>query len=118
MLSILCIGCRMRAQQLAISSDGSLPAAFGPQPWAQQAMGLATGAIFVQLCMTVIVPILTGTEKPELDVDGNVKMPAGGSQYMAMAVELIRYANLIGMYHRRQCRVRWCCHDDARDLST
>merc|ERR1719258_426133 len=88
----------MRSQQLAIDADGNLPPGFGPQPWAQTAMKCATGAVFIRLVMTIIVPLLTGVDKPELDVDGNVKMPANGSKYVAVVVELVRYMNLIFMY--------------------
>lgn len=98
MLAVLCMGCRMRAQQLATAEDGSIPEAAGPQLWAQQCMQLATGAVFIQLVMTMVVPILTRSGKPECDADGNVKMPSGSNKFLAMFVELIRYATLICMY--------------------
>jgi hypothetical protein len=98
MLSVLCIGTRMRSMQLALDTNKHVPPTAGPQLWAQQAMFASTYAVFIQLVMSILVPILTGTEKPELDADGNVKMPSGGSTYLAMLVELIRYASLIALY--------------------
>jgi len=77
MLSCLFMGARMRSLQLAKDTDGTIPSTAGPQPWVQTAMFCSTGAVVVQLAMTRPVPILTGQEKPELDEDGNVKMPEG-----------------------------------------
>jgi hypothetical protein len=88
----------MRSLQLALDTNKQVPPTAGPQLWAQQAMFASTYAVFVQLMMSILVPILTGTEKPELDDDGNVKMPSGGSKYLAMLVEVIRYGSLISLY--------------------
>merc|ERR1719482_1449264 len=72
MLAILFIGTRMRALQLTRARTGrSLPDA-GPQPWVQDAMFLATWSLLVQLIMTILVPICTGTAKPEMDHSGKV----------------------------------------------
>jgi hypothetical protein len=98
MLSVLCIGARMRSMQLALDTNKQVPPTAGPQLWAQQAMFASTYAVFIQLVMSIMVPIFTGTEKPELDDDGNVKMASGGNKYMAMIVEAIRYASLISLY--------------------
>merc|ERR1719265_482249 len=67
MLSILFIGARMRALQLTKATDGTIPPTAGPQPWAQDAMFLATWSVLVQLIMAMMVPLLTGTGKPEMD---------------------------------------------------
>ena len=61
-------------------------------------MFCSTGEVVVQLTMTRPVPILTGEEKPELDEDGNVKMPEGGDNTIAMIMEAIRYIMVICMY--------------------
>merc|ERR1719161_3508591 len=98
MLSMLFIGARMRALQLTKAADGTIPPSAGPQPWAQQAMFLATWSVLVQLIMAMIVPILTGTGAPEMDKDGNVKTPAGTNKFIAIALDIIKYLCLISMY--------------------
>merc|ERR1719498_1300968 len=75
MLSMLFIGARMRALQLTKAADGTIPPTAGPQPWAQDGMFLATWSVLVQLIMTMLVPIVTGTGKPKMDEDGNVITP-------------------------------------------
>merc|ERR1719503_159930 len=72
MLSMLFIGARMRALQLTKASDGTIPPTAGPQPWAQDGMYLATWSVLVQLIMSMVVPLATGTGKPAMDEDGNV----------------------------------------------
>jgi len=98
MLSMLFIGARMRALQLTKATDGTIPPSAGPQPWAQQAMFLCSWSVFVQLIMAMIVPILTGTGKPEMDKDGNVITPAGTSKVVAIILDVIKYLCLISMY--------------------
>jgi hypothetical protein len=98
MLSMLFIGTRMRALQLTKATDGTIPPSAGPQPWAQQAMFLCTWSVLVQLIMAMLVPILTGTGKPEMDKDGNVITPAGTSKIVAIFLDIIKYLCLISMY--------------------
>merc|ERR1719482_1801580 len=98
MLSMLFIGTRMRALQLTKATDGTIPPSAGPQPWAQQAMFLCTWSVLVQLIMAMIVPILTGTGKPEVDADGNVITPAGANKIVAIILDVIKYLCLISMY--------------------
>jgi len=98
MLSMLFIGTRMRALQLTKATDGTIPPSAGPQPWAQQAMFLCTWSVLVQLIMAMIVPILTGTGKPEMDKDGNVITPAGTNKIVAIILDVIKYLCLISMY--------------------
>merc|ERR1719333_688458 len=98
MLSMLFIGARMRALQLTKATDGTIPPTAGPQPWAQDAMFLATWSVLVQLIMAMVVPLLTGTGKPEMDEDGNVKTPAGTNKYVGAIFDVIKYLCLISMY--------------------
>merc|ERR1719198_1388960 len=77
MLSMLFIGTRMRALQLTKATDGTSPTTAGPQTWVQDGMYLATWSVLVQLIMSILVPICTGTGKPEMDHSGNVKTPEG-----------------------------------------
>merc|ERR1719159_1644825 len=98
MLSMLFIGARMRALQLTKAADGTIPKTAGPQPWAQQAMFLATWSVLVQLVMAMLVPLLTGTGKPEMDEDGNVITPGGTNKYVAIALDIIKYLCLLSMY--------------------
>merc|ERR1719191_496661 len=86
MLSILFIGARMRALQLTKATDGTIPPTAGPQPWAQDGMFLATWSVLIQVIMTLVVPIATGTGKPEMDDDGCVKTPKGTNRWMTTAV--------------------------------
>jgi len=98
MLSMLFIGARMRALQLTKASDGTIPPTAGPQPWAQDAMFLATWSVLVQLIMAMVVPIATGTGKPEMDEDGNVKTPSGTNKYVGIVLDVIKYLCLLSMY--------------------
>merc|ERR1719456_1173507 len=79
MLSMLYIGTRMRALQLTKATDGTIPPSAGPQLWAQEGMFLSTWAVLVQVIMTILVPLVSGGQKPECDEEGNVKTPEGTS---------------------------------------
>merc|ERR1719451_180282 len=98
MLSMLFIGARMRALQLTKATDGTIPTTAGPQTWVQDGMFLATWSVLVQLIMAIMVPICTGTGRPEMDHSGNVKTPEGTGKYAGYAIETIRYFCLIAMY--------------------
>jgi len=97
MLSILFIGARMRALQLTKAKNGTIPPGAGPQKWVQDGMFLATWSIFVQLIMTMLVPIFTG-KKPEVGEDGISKVPEGTPKMMAITVEVVKYLSLVTMY--------------------
>merc|ERR1719183_2306662 len=98
MLSMLFIGTRMRALQLTKATDGTIPTTAGPQTWVQDGMYLATWSVLVQLIMAILVPICTGTGKPEMDHSGNVKTPEGSHPYVGYAIETVRYLCLLAMY--------------------
>merc|ERR1719313_2855709 len=98
MLSMLFIGTRMRALQLTKATDGTIPTTAGPQTWVQDGMYLATWSVLVQVIMAILVPIFTGTGKPEMDHSGNVKTPEGTHVYAGYAIETIRYLCLVAMY--------------------
>jgi len=98
MLSMLFIGARMRALQLTKATDGTIPTTAGPQTWVQDGMYLATWSVLVQLIMSILVPICTGTGKPEMDHSGNVKTPEGTGKYAGYAIETVRYLCLVAMY--------------------
>merc|ERR1719198_1706873 len=98
MLSILFIGARMRALQLTKATDGTIPTSAGPQTWVQDGMYLATWSVLVQLIMSILVPICTGTGRPEMDHSGNVKTPEGTGKYAGYAIETVRYLCLLAMY--------------------
>merc|ERR1719487_3222351 len=98
MLSMLFIGARMRALQLTKATDGTIPPTAGPQTWVQDGMFLSTWSVLVQLIMSILVPICTGTGKPDMDHSGNVKTPEGTGKYAGYAIETVRYLCLIAMY--------------------
>lgn len=98
MLSILFIGARMRALQLTMATDDTIPPGAGPQSWAQQGMFLATWSVLVQVIMTIVVPIALGTGKPEMDADGNLKTPKGTNKIVGIILDTIRYLCLLSMY--------------------
>ena len=52
---------------------------------------LATWAVLVQLIMSILVPICTGTGKPEMDQSSNVKTLEGTGKYAGDAIETGRY---------------------------
>merc|ERR1719159_1690603 len=92
MLSMLFIGCRMRALQLTKATDGTVPPTAGPQPWAQEGMFLSTWSVLVQVIMVILVPVaLGGGKSPELDEEGNVKPPAGAGKCVGITLSVIRY---------------------------
>jgi len=97
MLSILFIGARMRALQLTKAKNGLIPADAGPQRWVQDGMEMATWSVFVQLIMTMLVPILTSS-KAEVGQDGIVKVAPGTPKMLAITVEVVRYLSLLCMY--------------------
>ena len=98
MLAILFIGTRMRALQLTRAKDGTIPPDAGPQPWVQDGMFLATWSLLVQLIMTILVPICTGTGKPEMDHSGKVLTPEGAHLYVGYVIETVRYLCLLATY--------------------
>merc|ERR1719453_285007 len=55
-------------------------------------------SMLVQLIMSILVPICTGTGKPEMDHSGNVKTPEGTGKYAGYAIETVRYLCLLAMY--------------------
>merc|ERR1719181_1768276 len=86
-IDILFVATRMRALQLIMGGDkgdGAIPVGAGPQTWAQDAMFLATWSLHVQLVMTILVPLVTGSAKPEMDEDGCVKTPEGSSKVIGL----------------------------------
>jgi len=95
MLAILFIGARMRALQLLKREDGTIPRNAGPQKWVQDGMFLATWAVFLQLIMAMLVPMIIGS-RVEYDQNGNAKVPP--KAYFALAAEILRYIALVGMY--------------------
>merc|ERR1719311_1480336 len=95
MLSMLFIGARMRALQLTKAADGTIPPTAGPQRWAQDGMFLSTWSVLIQLIMTILVPMFTGGGKPELDEDGNVKLPQGSGKIFGIIADTVRYICLI-----------------------
>jgi len=98
MLSILFIGARMRALQLTMATDDTIPPGAGPQSWAQQGMFLSTWSVLVQVIMTIVAPIALGTGKPEMDESGNMKTPEGTNKCIGILLDTIRYLCLLSMY--------------------
>merc|ERR1719335_701305 len=91
MLSILFIGTRMRALQLATTTSGTVPPEAGPPGYAQDAMFLCTWAVLVQVCMALLVCLLTCGGQPQMDEDGNVKKPQGGNFIVGIILDIIKY---------------------------
>merc|ERR1719326_2765414 len=99
MLSMLFIGCRMRALQLTKATDGTIPPSAGPQPWAQEGMFLSTWSVLIQVIMVILVPVaLGGGKNPEVDEEGNVKPPAGAGKAIGVFLSFTRYLCLLCMY--------------------
>jgi hypothetical protein len=98
MLSILFISTRMRALQLAKATDGTIPPSAGPPGYAQDAMYLCTWAVLVQVCMAVLVCLLTCGGAPQMDEDGNVKKPEGGNFIVGIILDIIKYLSMVAMY--------------------
>jgi hypothetical protein len=98
MLAILFIGVRMNSLQLAKAQDGTIPSTAGPQGYAQDAMYLCTWSVLIQLCMAILVCLLTCGGAPQMDEDGNVKKPEGGNFIVGIILDIIKYLSLLAMY--------------------
>merc|ERR1719389_1463220 len=98
MLSIMFIATRMRALQLAKSTDGTIPPEAVPPGYAQDAMFLCTWAVLVQVCMALLVCLLTCGGRPQMDDDGNVKTPQGGNFIVGIILDIIKYLTMLAMY--------------------
>merc|ERR1719247_3820604 len=98
MLSILFIGTRMRALQLAKATDGTIPPEAGPPGYAQDAMFLCTWSVLIQVCMALLVCLLTCGGKPQMDEDGNVKKPEGGNFIVGIILDILKYLSMVAMY--------------------
>merc|ERR1719235_3007161 len=98
MLSILFIATRMRALQLGKATDGTIPPEAGPPGYAQDAMFLCTWAVLVQVCMALLVCLLTCGGRPQMDDDGNVMKPEGGNFIVGIVLDIIKYLSMIAMY--------------------
>merc|ERR1719181_1194559 len=98
MLSILFIGTRMRALQLAKAQDGTIPPEAGPPGYAQDAMFLCTWSVLIQVCMALLVCLLTCGGAPQMDEDGNVKKPEGGNFVVGIILDIIKYLSMLAMY--------------------
>jgi hypothetical protein len=103
MLSILFLAVRMRATQLCIAEDGTIPKEAGPQLWVQEAMYLATWSVLIQLLSVITVGVLEG-QAPRMDKDGNVITPNFSKKWgvpgriLGLVLETIKYVCLISMY--------------------
>jgi len=95
MLSMLFIGCRMRALQLTKSADGSIPMGAGPQSWAQDCMFLATWAVLIQVLLVIVLSMLYPIE---MDKDGNVMPPKKASPWVGYTLNFLRYFCMVSMY--------------------
>eukprot|EP00441_Pelagodinium_beii_P045933 CAMPEP_0197623780 /NCGR_PEP_ID=MMETSP1338-20131121/3711_1 /TAXON_ID=43686 ORGANISM="Pelagodinium beii, Strain RCC1491" /NCGR_SAMPLE_ID=MMETSP1338 /ASSEMBLY_ACC=CAM_ASM_000754 /LENGTH=592 /DNA_ID=CAMNT_0043193855 /DNA_START=49 /DNA_END=1827 /DNA_ORIENTATION=+ len=96
MLSVLFLGTRMRAIQLA---QGHTEKYGLPQWWVQDAMYACSGAVFVQVLVVLLIPVVTGDAAAKTDEDGNLDMStsqAGGTLVTALSV--IRYLLMLGLY--------------------
>jgi len=98
MLSILFIATRMRALQLAKATDGTIPPEAGPPGYAQDAMFLCTWSVLIQVCMALLVCLLTCGGQPQMDEDGNVKKPEGGNFIVGIILDIIKYLSMVAMY--------------------
>merc|ERR1719161_1829527 len=122
MLCVLFIAARMRALQLTRTVNGKVPPGAGPQPWVQQAMYLATGAVFWQVLMAYITTTILGpgftsdAEKEQRDdahAPGSLnndelqltdhlepldKRSVSPSWAVAVALDIFKYLCLLAMY--------------------
>jgi hypothetical protein len=97
MLSMLFIACRMRALQLTKATDGTIPVTAGPQLWSQEGMFMSTWSVLIQVIMTILVPIVSGGQKPKLDADGTPEAPEG-SPILGYVFDTLKYLCLVLMY--------------------
>jgi len=100
MLSVLFWAARLRALQLTRAKDGSIPAGAGPQPWAQQAMYLASWSIFIQLVITLVFPWLVGADDGEsmTTADGMYQPPRSSPPWLIIALDVLKWTSMVLMY--------------------
>jgi len=95
MLSVIFIGSRMRALQLAITTENKIPSTAGPPVWVQECMFLSTWSVLIQLILVIVLSCLYTVE---MDVDGNVKPPKDTGLMTGYILNTIRYLSMIAMY--------------------
>lgn len=95
MLAVMFIGARMRALQLAKTTEGDIPKTAGPPVWVQDCMVLATWSILIQV---VLVCVLSALYPVEMDADGNVKTPKNAGKVTGYILNGLRYGCMIAMY--------------------
>jgi len=96
MLSVLFVGTRMRAIQLA---QGQTEKYGLPQWWVQDAMYSCSCAVFAQVVLVMLIPVVTGDVAAKTDEDGNLDMSgsaAGG--VVAATLSALRYLIMLGLY--------------------
>jgi hypothetical protein len=92
MLSVLFIGVRMRALQL---SQGEPDKHDLPQWWVKDSMLACAWSVLVQTILVLIVAVMNG-EVPEPSEDGTPQVSGSGT--VAMALSVIRYIAMLGLY--------------------
>lgn len=100
MLATLFWAARLRALQLTKATDGTVPPTAGPQPWAQQAMYLATWSVLIQLVMVLSLPWVLGRGENESKTtpDGMYRVPTGAPLWAGIAVDTVKWLCVAAMY--------------------
>jgi len=96
MLSVLFLGVRMHATQLA---QGQTEKYKLPQPWVQQAMYICTYAVLAQVILVLMMPCVTGEMDVKCDEDGNIDTSAMKSAgIMGTMITVVRYIVMAMLY--------------------
>lgn len=98
MLSVLFLGTRMRAIQLA---QGETEKYSLPQPFVQNAMQVASWAVLGQVLLVLVVPVFTGELNVPVDADGNVdtaKLQASMNATLVYCLTAARYILMACLY--------------------
>jgi len=104
MLGLLFLAARIRANQLTMAEDGTIPPEAGPQPWAQICMHSATNMLTLQYILSISVPWVLGTgdrgalKVTQLSEDGIYRPPSGTSKIVGIVLWAITYLCMISMY--------------------
>jgi len=97
MLCVLFLAVRMRALQLTLAADGSIPEGAGPQCWAQEAMHMCTWSLIISSIMVIIIGFTMSGNRREQAIPSETKAERP-NVWLAASLMSIRGLCLAAMY--------------------
>lgn len=97
MLCVLFLAVRMRALQLTLAADGSIPERAGPQCWAQEAMHMCTWSLILSSIMVIVIGFTMSGKRREQAIPSETKNERP-NVWLAASLMSIRGLCLAAMY--------------------